>query len=88
MRFVIILILVAYTLMGWFLCNISPDTQYVWYHGIWHGLFFPVNFVRSWFTDVLFWANLHTTAYGVFHCIFSFLGITNVLSGVYAFIED
>ena len=55
--------------------------SYCWYSGIWHGIFLPINFVRSLiFDDVLYKAVVHTTAYSVFYWIF---GISSVLSFIF-----
>ena len=66
----IIRILIQVTVMcfiGWLLCDIDPSEKYSWISGIWHGLFLPVNFVRSLiFDDVLYQAARHTTAYPIF----------------------
>ncbi len=45
----ILLTILLYSFFGWFLCDIDPSKDYSWYHGIWHGMFFTINFVRSWF---------------------------------------
>lgn len=61
------------------LCNIDSLTTYTWYSGIWHGLFFVPNLIRSWFdSSVLYKANFCTTAYNVWWwltVIWSNLGI-------------
>ena len=67
--------------LGWLLCDISPNKEYTWYSGIWHGMFFLINFVRSWFTDALYKAEIYTTAYNVFYWIFSILSVSGVLFG-------
>ena len=65
----------VYCSFGSFLCNIEPVEEYTWYSGIWHGLFFVVNLVRSWFTDALYKAEYYTTAYNVFYWIFSIISV-------------
>jgi len=67
--------------LGWLLCDISPNKEYTWYSGIWHGMFFLINFVRSWFTDALYKAEIYTAAYNVFYWIFSILSVLGVLFG-------
>ncbi len=64
---------------GWLLCDIDPEKTYTWYSGIWHGLFFIPNLIRSWFSDAIFKANYYTTGYNdwwwvtvIFSC-FSFI---------------
>ena len=58
-----------------FLGVIDPDKTYTWYSGIWHGMFFISNFIRSWFTDVLYKAESYTEAYNVFWWIFNGLSV-------------
>ncbi len=52
-------------LVGWLFCDINPEKTYTWYSGIWHGLFFIPNLIRSWFGDALYKANFYTDAYNV-----------------------
>ena len=75
----IITTIVLYCFLGWLLCDIEPDKEYTWYSGIWHGMFFVINWIRSWFTDALYKANLYTTAYNVFYWIFSFFSVLGFL---------
>ena len=51
--------------LGWLFCDIDSDKYYTWYSGIWHGLFFIPNLLRSWFGDALYKANNYSTAYNV-----------------------
>ncbi len=77
----IIIQIVAMCVVGWLLCDIHATESYCWYSGIWHGMFLPINFVRSLiFDDVLYKAVVHTTAYSVFYWIF---GIFSVLSFIF-----
>lgn len=76
--------ILVYCFLGWLLCDIDPDKEYTWYSGIWHGLFFVINFVRSWFTDALYKAETYTTAYNVFYWIFSILSVLGFLFGGYS----
>ncbi len=80
LRFLITVL--VYCFLGWLLCDIDPAKEYTWYSGIWHGLFFVVNLVRSWFTDALYKAEIYTTAYNVFYWIFSILSVLGLLGGV------
>ena len=77
----ILVTIVVYCLLGWLLCDIDPHKQYTWYSGIWHGLFFVVNFIRSWFTDALYKADIFTTAYNVYYWIFSILSVLGFVFG-------
>lgn len=69
--------ILIFCLLGWLLCDIDPYKEYTWYSGIWHGMFFVINFIRSLFSDALYKAEFYTTGYNVFHWIFS---ITSVIS--------
>lgn len=78
----IIIQIVVMCFLGWLLCDIDAHKEYSWYAGIWHGLFLPVNFVRSLiFDDVLYQANNHTAAYSVFYWIFGIFSILSFLFG-------
>ena len=77
----ILITILVYCFLGYLLCDIDPDIEYTWYSGIWHGLFFVVNFIRSWFTDALYKAEAYTTAYNVFYWIFSILSVLGFLFG-------
>ena len=77
----ILITILVYCFLGWLLCDISPSKEYTWYSGIWHGMFFVINFVRSWFTDALYKAEIYTTAYNVFYWIFSILSVFGFIFG-------
>ncbi len=77
----IIITILVYCLLGWLFCDIEPGKEYTWYSGIWHGLFFVINFVRSWFTDALYKADNYTTAYNVFYWIFSISSVLGFFGG-------
>lgn len=52
------------------LCNVKENELYVWYSGVWHGLFAIPNFIRGLFWDnVSCFANVHTVAYTIFYWI-------------------
>lgn len=65
----LLLLPVMCCVVGWLFCDIEPDYTYTWYSGIWHGLFFWINLIRSWFTGALYKADSYTTAYNVFYWI-------------------
>ena len=71
----IIITILVYSFFGWLLCDIDAAKDYSWYSGIWHGLFFFPNWIRSWFSDALYKAESYTTAYNVFYWIFSILSV-------------
>ena len=61
----IVIIICVYSFLGWLLCDIDPDKYYTWYAGLWHGLFFIPNLIRSWLGDALYKANDYSTAYNI-----------------------
>lgn len=77
----ILITISVYGLFGWLLCDIEPAKEYSWYSGIWHGMFFVINLVRSWFSDALYKAEGYTSAYNVFYWIFSILSVIGFLFG-------
>lgn len=77
----ILITIAVYSFFGWLLCDIEPGKEYTWYSGIWHGLFFVVNWVRSWFSDALFKADVYTASYNVFYWIFSIFSVLGFIFG-------
>lgn len=75
----IIIAIIVFCFFGWLLCDIDPNKEYTWYHGIWHGLFFIINLVRSLFTGALYKAEIYTTSYNVFYWIFCTLQVLGIL---------
>ncbi len=67
--------------IGWLFCDIDPDESYTWYSGIWHGMFFVPNLIRSWFSDALYKAEDYTSAYNVFWWIFTIIDVFANLFG-------
>ena len=65
----------------WLLCDINPDKYYTWYSGIWHGLFFIPNLIRSWLGDAIYKANEYSTAYNIFWWIFTVWSCLGFLFG-------
>lgn len=63
------------------LCDIDPSRTYHWTGGIWHGLFFLPNLVRSFFTDALFKAENYTVAYNIFWWINAILSSLAIIMG-------
>lgn len=54
------------TFIARWLCTIDPEEYYVWYEGIWHGLFVIPNWIMSWFyDDILCKAENYSTGYNV-----------------------
>lgn len=77
---IIIFILVS-MFFGWLLCDIDSSKEYSWYSGIWHGLFFIPNLIRSWFGEAIYKAESHTAAYNFFWWIFTILSMCSFLLG-------
>ncbi len=59
----ILITVIVYCLFAWLLCDIDPNKCYSWLSGIWHGLFFIPNLIRSWFGDSIYKANHYITTY-------------------------
>ncbi len=77
----LIITILIYCFLGWLLCDIDPGESYSWYSGIWHGLFFVPNLLRSWFSDAIFKAEIYTSAYNVFYWIFAVLSVIGFVFG-------
>ena len=69
------------TMVPFTVLRMVPIQRYRQYAGIWHGMFFVVNLVRSWFTDALYKAEIYTAACNVFYWIFSILSVLGFLFG-------
>lgn len=78
----IVITVLVYMFLGYLFCDINPEKTYYWYSGIWHGLFFIPNLIRSCFySDVLFKANVYTTAYNIWWWIFTILSVSGFFCG-------
>ncbi|MBD5320424.1 MAG: hypothetical protein HDS07_05980 [Bacteroides sp.] len=77
----ILITILVYSFFGWLLCDIDSAKEYTWYSGIWHGMFFIPNLIRSWFGDAIYKAETYTTGYNVFFWIFSILSVIYFLFG-------
>lgn len=67
----------TYILLGWLLCHIDPYESYSWYSGIWHGIFFVPNLLKSLLWDTPYTAEICTIGYTV---LFRLLSIVSILS--------
>lgn len=76
----IVITLAVYMFLGWLLCDIEAGKEYTWYSGIWHGIFFVNNWIRSWFGDALYKAETYTGAYNFFFWIFSIISVVGIFS--------
>ncbi len=61
----LIIQLLLWMLISYWLCDITPNETYSWYSGIWHGMFFVPNFLRSLHSNTLYKAEYYTTAYNI-----------------------
>ena len=79
--------LIGYYLLGIviakFFGDIDPEKTYTWYSGIWHGMIFIPNLVRSWFGDALYKANYYTTGYNIWWWILVVVNVWQALFGGY-----
>lgn len=67
-------------LLACLLCNIHEDETYAWFSGIWHGMFFLPNYIRSLIdSDVLYKAVDYTTVYNIFWWIVSVVEVIMAL---------
>lgn len=72
---IIITIFVYITISSCF-CHINVEDTYVWYSGLWHGYFFPGNFILNLKdSSILYKAEYYTTAYNVFYWITSWISV-------------
>lgn len=64
--------------LAWWLCDIHPAEHYEWLSGIWHGIMFVPNWLRTFFDDsVLYKAADYSAGYNIswwIFCIVSCLG--------------
>lgn len=77
----ILIMVLVYCFAGWLLCDIDAGHYYTWYSGIWHGMFFPVNFIRSLIWEAAYKATEFSTGYNIFYWIFSVLSSIGFLFG-------
>lgn len=77
----LLITIIVYWFFGWLLCDIDPNETYSWYSGIWHGMFFIPNLIRSIFSDAIFKANFYTTAYNVWWWIFTVISCLGTIFG-------
>lgn len=77
----LLITILIYCFLGWLLCDINPNETYTWYSGIWQGIFFIPNLIRSWFSDALFKAEHYTAAYNVFYWIFATMSVISLVTG-------
>ena len=61
---------------GWV---IEPDVEYGIWHGVVDGLLFVGNYIRSWFVDVPYKAEIYTTGYNI---AYWFIAISEVMQSL------
>lgn len=85
LKFIVILVeyLVGILLACW-LCDINPAEYYEWLSGVWHGLMFVPNWLRSLFCDdVLCKAVNYSVGYNVFWWIFCIVSCVEAVIGTF-----
>lgn len=73
--------LVITCLLAHWLCDINPEKTYTWYSGIWHGLWFFPNLIRSIFSNAEFKAQYYTTGYNIWWWIVVICQCLGILGG-------
>lgn len=75
-------IFLVFCLLSTKICYINSDKTYIWYSGIWHGIFVIPHWIVSWFSnDIYCKAPNSTTAYSIWWWIsFIFFGLS-ILGG-------
>ncbi len=72
----LLLVVAIWFVLARLFCNINTEEAMTWYNGIWHGLFFPENFIMSLFSnDVNFILNNSSGAYFFWFIISSIISI-------------
>lgn len=70
-------------LVAKFVCNIQQGEAYSWLSGIWHGLFFVPNYIRSvGGTGLLYKATNASVMYDVFYWIFAVITFLGTVPGM------
>lgn len=74
MKSCVLILDVVYLALGIWFCDIDSNVTYPWIAGIWHGFFFPLRWVISWFSDDYLYHAVHcTSGYNVMFVIFAIL---------------
>lgn len=69
--------------LAWWLCDIHPAEHYEWLSGIWHGIMFVPNWLRTFFDDsVLYKAADYSTGYNISWWIFAVVSCLGTLFDV------
>lgn len=88
----ILLFIVVAVLLSWLWCNIDPNKTYYWLGGLWHGMNFLPNLIRSLFMDSLIKAQHCSGGYNFFwwtSTIISTFGfVTGIGRSIYCYFEE
>lgn len=76
---VLIELLIA-SFVSYILCDIDPNKNYIWYHGVWHGFCFSFNFIMSLFTDQIYKAEYYSIGYNVWWWLLTPISILRFLA--------
>ena len=78
--------LVAFCVVAYYYARINDTQEYSWYMGVWHAIFVVPNFLLHYLfdSDILYYANEHTTAYSVFFWI---VFVVSIAPGIFQFLK-
>lgn len=69
--------------LAWWLCDINLSEHYEWLSGVWHGIMFVPNWLRSLFSDgVLYKAVDYSVGYNISWWIFAIVSCLGTLFDV------
>lgn len=76
----------VFCVVAHYLANIDEFKEYSWYMGIWHSCFVVPNFLMHYClnSDILFFAEMHTTAYSIF---FGIVFASLILPQIFTFLK-
>lgn len=79
--------LIIFCVAAYYLASIDYSNEYSWYMGIWHAIFVVPNFLlhHCCDTNILYYAEEHTTAYSVFFWI---IFVTSIVPGIYQYLKN
>lgn len=84
--FVSALGLVCFCVVAYYFASIDYSKEYSWFMGIWHAIFVIPNFLlhHCYNSNILYYAETHTTAYSVFFWI---VFITSILPSIFQYLK-
>lgn len=79
--------IIVFCIAAYYLASIDYSQVYSWYMGIWHAIFVVPNFLlhHCYDSDILYFAEEHTTAYSVFFWI---IFVTSILPGILQYLKN